>query len=349
MLETTRIRDIYMHLQDETSKELFQKRLMYSLTGDEGFIKQIIDSLLQKHEVEILMEKAEKVKERLVVYGAGHDFTILKELYPGFSCICLCDKDSRKQETGWDGCRVISPEQLLEDYSGYDVLICTSRFQKDAYDFLIKNGWDQEKILNVGAAAISQEPFDQQYFEDGIMKPCEDEVFIDGGCYDCSTDRVFMEWCGGNYKKIYAFEPDVKNYEECLKKARDIPDIQLINKGLWSKEDVLHFAGNADQGSKITEGKGQGVTTVSVAAIDEVVVDDQVTFIKLDVEGAELEALKGAKRTITEQHPRLAISIYHKPEDIWEIPAYILSLSKDYRFYIRHYQLTKKETILYAV
>lgn len=77
--------------------------------------------------------------------------------------------------------------------------------------------------------------------------------------------------------------------------------------------------------------------------------EEKVTFIKMDVEGAELEALKGARKTIMKHHPRLAISIYHKPEDIWEIPAYILSLSEDYRFYIRHYQFSKNETILYAV
>lgn len=125
--------------------------------------------------------------------------------------------------------------------------------------------------------------------------------------------------------------------------------MELINRGLWSREETLYFAGNADQGSKIIETEGQDVMTVPVAAIDDVAGGEKVTFIKMDVEGAELEALKGARKTIEKHHPRLAISIYHKPEDIWEIPAYILSLSGDYRLYIRHYQFSKNETILYAV
>lgn len=341
------LKNIFLHLQDETSKWLFEKRMMYSLTGDESFINQIIKSLLQKYNVDSLMEKVGEVKERLIVYGAGNDFLLLSRLYPVLNGACLCDRDQEKQKTGWIGHHVISPEQLLKDYQDYYVLISTTMFQDEIEDFLIKNGWDKSKILN--PKIVASEWYSQQYFDEEIMKPCPNEIFIDGGCYDCSTDRLFIKWCGGDYKKIYAFEPDIKNYEKCLKEADRIPNLELANKGLWSREETLHFAGGAEQGSRIIETKDQSVTTISVAAIDDVVGEDKVTFIKMDVEGAELEALKGARKTIMKHHPRLAISIYHKPEDIWEIPAYILSLSKDYRLYIRHYQLSKNETILYAV
>jgi hypothetical protein len=76
---------------------------------------------------------------------------------------------------------------------------------------------------------------------------------------------------------------------------------------------------------------------------------EPVTFIKMDLEGAELNALKGAEQTIKEQKPKLAISIYHKPEDIWEIPNLLLELVPDYKFYIRHYTLIGAETVLYAL
>ena len=341
------LRNIFLHLQDETSKWLFEKRIMYSLTGDEGFINQIIEDLLQKYKIDGLMEKVDAVKERLIAYGAGNDFLLLNRLYPVLNGICMCDRDTEKQKTGWIGHRVISPEQLIENYRDYYVLITTMAFQGEIKDFLIKNGWDKKRILNTGV--VTSELYFQQYFDEDIMKPCRNEIFIDGGCFDCSTDKLFIKWCGGDYKKIYAFEPDKVNYEKCLTSAQQIPNMELINKGLWSREEILHFAGNAGQGSKIIETQDQNVTTVSVAAIDDVVGEDKVTFIKMDVEGAELEALKGARRTIMKHHPRLAISIYHKPEDVWEIPSYILSLSADYRFYIRHYQLSKNETILYAL
>ena len=88
---------------------------------------------------------------------------------------------------------------------------------------------------------------------------------------------------------------------------------------------------------------------IHTASIDDVLDGGRATFIKLDVEGAEYEALVGAKQTIQKYHPRMAISIYHKPEDIFTLPALVLSYSADYRFYLRHYQLSRYETILYAV
>lgn len=343
----TKIRDIYLLLKDEKSKQLFQTRLMYSLTGDERFIYQMIEALPQKQSVDTMMKNAVQVKDKLIIYGAGNDFTLLSKLYPELSCVCLCDRNPVKQKAGWKGLQVISPEQLITDYQGYYVLISTTGFQREIFDFLVKRGWEQDKIFNVGA--VTDELYQQQYFDKEIMKPCQNEVFVDGGCYDCSTDRLFKKWCGGDYKKIYAFEPDTKNYKKCLAAAKQIQNMELINKGLWSREETLYFAENADQGSRIIEAKAQDEMTVPVAAIDDVVGGEKVTFIKMDVEGAELEALKGARGTITKHHPRLAISIYHKLEDIWEIPDYILSLSDDYRFYIRHYQLSKNETILYAL
>lgn len=343
----TKIRDIYLHLQDEPSRQFFQLRLMYSLTRDERFIRQMIESLPQKQSVDIMIKEAEHVKEKLIIYGAGNDFSLLSMLYPDLSCVCLCDCDTNKQKNGWKGYRVISPDELVEDFQEYYVFISTTGFHQEIYDFLTENGWDQEKIFNAGK--VTSELYRQQYFDQDIMKPCQNEIFVDGGCYDCSTDRLFVQWCGGEYQKIYAFEPDIVNYERCQKAAKNIQNMNLLNKGLWSREEILHFAGNADQGSKIIESQEQNVTTVPVVAIDEAVGNDKVTFIKMDVEGAELEALKGAKRTILENHPRLAISIYHKPEDIWEIPSYILSLSEEYTFYIRHYQLSRNETILYAI
>ena len=101
-------------------------------------------------------------------------------------------------------------------------------------------------------------------------------------------------------------------------------------------------------GSRITE-TTTGTVTIETAAIDEIVKDDKVTFLKLDVEGAEMKALQGAKNTIMKNKPRLAVCIYHKPEDIIEIPAHLLSLNPDYYFYIRYYNFSYNETVLYAI
>ena len=74
-----------------------------------------------------------------------------------------------------------------------------------------------------------------------------------------------------------------------------------------------------------------------------------MTFIKMDIEGAELEALKGSREIIQRYRPRLAISAYHKKEDLVELPLYIKELVPEYKLYIRHYSNAGVETVLYAV
>ena len=69
----------------------------------------------------------------------------------------------------------------------------------------------------------------------------------------------------------------------------------------------------------------------------------------MDIEGAELDTLKGAQKTILKYRPKLAICVYHKPEDLLTIPSYILSLHKDYRLYLRNYMMPGRETVLYAI
>jgi hypothetical protein len=103
------------------------------------------------------------------------------------------------------------------------------------------------------------------------------------------------------------------------------------------------------------QGKGnsaidsEGGEEVQVTTIDKELQGKKVTFIKMDIEGSELEALRGAKNVIMKNRPKLAICIYHKPEDIWEIPSIIMQYYPGYKFYLRHYSLTDSDTVLYAL
>jgi len=77
--------------------------------------------------------------------------------------------------------------------------------------------------------------------------------------------------------------------------------------------------------------------------------DENITFIKMDIEGAELNALKGAANIIARLRPKLAISVYHRPNHMIDIPLYLKSLIPDYKLYLRHYSIYPQETILYAI
>ncbi len=90
--------------------------------------------------------------------------------------------------------------------------------------------------------------------------------------------------------------------------------------------------------------------TIDSVALDDYFADKEPpTFIKMDVEGAELDALHGAERIIREHKPKLAVCIYHKKEDLVDIPKYLIGLDVGYKFYVRNYSLCGVETVLYAV
>lgn len=195
--------------------------------------------------------------------------------------------------------------------------------------------------------------FDNQYFALPQIKHTPDEddgIFIDCGAFDGSTVKDFVKYCGGKYNKIYSFEPIPRQYENCLQNIQKwgIERVEFIQKGVWSSKAAFNFL-DGGPGSCVSAG---GTVPVEVIDIDSAVAENEkVTFIKMDVEGAELEALKGAYNTIRRCKPKLAVCIYHKPSDIIEIPLWISAVLPDYnyRFYIRHHYVNRWETVLYAL
>lgn len=127
---------------------------------------------------------------------------------------------------------------------------------------------------------------------------------------------------------------------------RKLENVVCVNGGAYSFSGALRFNEASLTGSSRITGTGE--KEIKVVSIDDMVGDDKVTFIKMDIEGSEMEALDGAKKTIERCKPKLAISIYHREDDLWEIPYYILSKYPWYKIYIRHYSLTVTETVMYA-
>ena len=186
-----------------------------------------------------------------------------------------------------------------------------------------------------------------QYFPEGIIKLSENEVFVDGGAYTGDTLLAFIRKAKNKYAKCYAFEPEPANAAKlnALAGRQSFRDVNIIAKGLWSKADTLRFAAaEGETGSAISAAGGMNIETGTIDALAP-----DATFIKLDVEGVELEALKGAAQTIKKNQPKLAVCLYHKPGDMFEIPLFIKSLVPEYRLFLRQHQPVACELVLYAV
>ena len=190
---------------------------------------------------------------------------------------------------------------------------------------------------------------DTQYFI-GEMKPCRDEVFIDCGAFTGDTIYYFLRY-NPDYKRIVAFEPDTKNFDILQKEYGKNPNITLINAGVYDKDGEVSFSNIGYYTSRIVdEGDNDNCIRMPVKAIDNLNLE-KVSFIKMDIEGAELNALKGAEKTILRNKPKLAICIYHSDEDMIRIAEYVRGLVPEYKLYVRHHYHypCPGETVLYAV
>lgn len=207
-------------------------------------------------------------------------------------------------------------------------------------------GIKEENIVNVGALLIDLS--NRQYFDESFLVHAEAETFIDIGCLNGETARNFIAWAGGKYHHIYCFEADPHNAEDCRNRMKELLDdgrMTILETAVAARKGTVSFQSCGNGCSKI----GEGDMKVETVALDDLLANKKPTFIKMDIEGGEYEALKGAEKIVREQHPKLAISVYHLPRDIFDIPALILSYYPDYKLYLRHYSPFVEETILYTV
>ena len=180
----------------------------------------------------------------------------------------------------------------------------------------------------------------KQYFDEDFFKPGH-HVFVDGGAYDGSTIKEFIKLCP-EYRSIYAYEPG-----NIYNKLRDLyysfPKIIALNMALSNSKGTTYLSGIG--ASSHLSKSGLPIITTNIDNIGET-----ITFLKLDVEGSESLAICGAYDQITNHHPFMAISVYHKPQDIWSIPKLIDGIAPGvYQFYLRHYTQFYHETVLYCV
>lgn len=171
---------------------------------------------------------------------------------------------------------------------------------------------------------------------------------MDCGAYRGDTIERFINWSGGHYTKIIAFEPDAENFAalENFVRERGYKNVTALNCGVYDRKAVLAFDSCGNESSALSTG---GTASTAVEKIDDVVGGEPVSLIKMDVEGSELPALHGAASTITRDKPALAICAYHRAEDLITLPQYIKSLYDGYKFYLRKHTFTTEwDLVIYA-
>jgi FkbM family methyltransferase len=185
--------------------------------------------------------------------------------------------------------------------------------------------------------------FQGQYFEE-FLDLGIGEVFVDVGGFDGETSLEFIRRCP-DYTSIFIFEPSENNLAKAKYKLEGKRNIHFIAKGLSNKSSMLKFDSFAGSASSLTK---NGREIILVDTLDNLVTE-KVTFIKMDIEGAEGDAIEGMRNHILNDHPKLAISVYHKPDDLRSIPFQVLDIRNDYNLFIRHYTEGTDETVMFFI
>lgn len=184
---------------------------------------------------------------------------------------------------------------------------------------------------------------DQQYFEP-FVKFAPGEVFVDGGGFDGYTTEEFIKRCP-HYAGVHFFEPTPSTLTAAKAKLAAHRNIEFHLVGLFDEKQTLSFDASAGSACKISE---HGSVKIDVDTLDNRTTDS-VGFIKLDLEGAEPKALQGMKKHIQEDHPKLAVAVYHDPAHFWQVPEIILGVRSDYKVYLRHYTEGWTETVMFFI
>ena len=213
-----------------------------------------------------------------------------------------------------------------------------------AYSLLADDGSRREYLLQLSrllsqmdSVDLEWEHYGEGYFPRDLVALHEREVFVDCGAYDGDTLDEFNGASAGCFARVVAFEPDPTAADALLAKQQALPEqargrVFIHRAAVAEADGEVRFESDGTPGSRLSP---DGGTIVRCVSLDSALQDDKPTFIKMDIEGSEEKALRGARRTIERSRPILAVSLYHQQADIHCLPWLISTLCRGYKLFLR--------------
>lgn len=232
----------------------------------------------------------------------------------------------------WEGFRLLEDEKSRETY----VNVMCNRIAPH--------------LSQMSYAQMYQEP---QYFPEDLFRLSKHECVVDGGAYTGDTLQSFLRVSRNCFDAYYAFEMDRENFEKLQSESGELEKsiqnkIRYFQKGLWDRKGKVSYGRRASDDSYSIY-NGEDTEWVETVCLDECLGGNRVSFIKMDIEGAEWKALQGAKKIIAVQKPKMAVCVYHRLEDMWKIPVFLKKLVPEYKIAVRHHaKFWVSETVCYA-
>ena len=188
------------------------------------------------------------------------------------------------------------------------------------------------------------------YFSCELFELLDDECFVDCGAYNGDTIHDFLSQSGGRYRRILAFEPDPENFSSLrafLSAEKRLSDRAAVYNAVVTKvAGKVRFSATGSANATVS---AAGELQIDSVTLDRALAGERPTFIKMDIEGSEGDALEGGRQVIAGCRPVLAISIYHRPNDLWTLPVLMHELEPESHLSVRNYRLGGFDTVCFAV
>lgn len=347
-------------------KEADKPIVMYGMGDGAEKIMKVMDSLGIKPAE--FMASDEFVRGHSFLGYRVRKLSEIEEMYKDFIivvCFGSCLPDVME--------RIYALSQRYELYAP-DVPVVAEEGEIPVFDhgYLNENNSKLQRVRSLLADDKSKEVFDSliSYKLSGdikYLKSCEtpeqealvllkiglNETYVDLGAYNGDTVERFLRLTGKSFAEIYAVEPDQRNFLRMVRRnyalGRGI--FHPIHAAAWCDDTSLQFRKSGGRNSSVCNGYGRGpIVEVQGVKVDTLLKDKIPTLIKIDVEGCEKEALDGAGQSIAKHKPKLILSLYHRREDIFELPLKIKAMNGGYKLYLRHHPyIPGWDTNLYCI
>ncbi len=238
------------------------------------------------------------------------------------------------------------PHKVFEQAGDAQKVLSLWEDDASRQEYLAQLKWRMLMDFDALSAPVSHEI----YFPDDLVDILPDELFVDCGAYDGDTVRNLFSTQVAYSGRVIAFEPDPANFKQLEKYVSELPQdvkerISVYPFAVGAEKLKVRFEASGTEASAV----GSGDFEVDCVTLDEIFGETKPTYIKMDIEGSELDALIGAKNIIKKNLPVLAICSYHRQDHVWKIPALIHSYSDEYRFFLRPHLLEVWDLVCYAI
>ena len=351
---------LYQSMYDRCHIEFFMKMFLFSSKKKYLLGRNLYtSSLLRKIKVDGVIDdftsesffcgtkifKLESIEQKslILVMSGGSTLSVIDNLRKsGFENIL--DYFTFFQNVFYDLPEISFSENFYTEYvknkQNFDYIY--SLLKDDLSKLIFQKLVSFKSTYNVGFLCGFRNMEDKQYFD--FLGKYECQYFVDVGAYDGTTTLRFIKKYP-QYKGVYLFEPEMNNFMASKRNLSNIPEVNFFKKGCSSHDGFSNISSSSDTSVISLDGD----QPIELVALDNILPNKKGLFIKMDIEGAEYDALLGCCETIKKAHPALAISVYHRTNDFWRLPMLILSINSNYDIYMRHYTETVYETVMYFI